>query len=117
MKTVVLFCIAAFITTASFGQEKSKGDTLYIDFSKVQTIIFTDSSKQKKPVKAYNTEALVKGDVLIATKQYWYQLLVFMKGSKNGDFTQQQTEQLQQPFYEYAVEWEKILQQSTQPKK
>jgi hypothetical protein len=56
-----------------------------------------------------NTDALqaaLKSGIVVASDKYWYELLVFMKTSKNGDFTAAQQEQMQALFIEYAKRYE-----------
>lgn len=119
MKKATLFIAAALMCVAAFGQKPEtkqapKSDTVYVDLSKAKVIVLKDSASSKEPVKMLSAEALAKYDVVIQTRQYWYSLLVFMKGSKNGNFTQQETESLQQPFYQYAAEWERVIQSMQQ---
>jgi len=122
MKKVIFLIMAALFYMTALAQKPEtkpapKSDTVYVDLSKAKVIVFKDSASSKEPVKLLSAEALGKGDIVIGTRQYWYSLLVFMKGSKNGNFSQQEAEQLQQPFYQYAAEWERIVQSMQQPKK
>lgn len=122
MKKTILLIAVSLMSVAAFSQKDSvksapKSDTVWVDISKAKVIVLIDGEKSKQPVKMLSAEALGKGDIVIGMPQYWYSLLLFMKGSKNGNFSQQETEQLQQPFYQYAAEWERIVQSMQQPKK
>lgn len=110
--------IFSFVLIASglfaFAQEKpkqaSKSDTVYVDLSKAKIIVMMDSLSAKQPVKMLDAKAIAENDLVIAPKQYWYSLMMFMKGAKNGNFSQQEVESIQQPFYQYALDWERIVQ-------
>lgn len=120
MKRTLTILAAMFITAAAFAQEKpkqaSKSDTVYVDLTKAKVIVILDSAKAKEPIKLLNAEVLGRYELVAAPKQYWYNLTIFMKGSKNGNFSQLEIEQLQQPFVQYAAEWEKVIQSMQQKK-
>lgn len=122
MKKAIFLIGAALICMTAFAQKPEtkpapKSDTVYVDLSKAKVIVFKDSASENEPVKILPAKELGKGYVVIGDRQYWYNLLLFMKGSKNGNFSQQETENLQLPFYEFAAEWERIVQSMQQPKK
>lgn len=117
MKKAITLAIVTMISITSFCQQQKpvavapKSDTVYVDLSKAKVILLLDSANAKQPVKTIYVQVIASNEAVYATRQYWYNLLRWMKSGRNGDFSQMETEQLQAGFIQYAAEYERMLQQ------
>ena len=115
MKKTIFIASALMLSLTNFAQNQQpkivpKTDTVYIDLSKVKVIVMLDSAHSKQPVRILQVEPLAKLDLVIANKQYWYNMAKFFRTAKNGLYSIEEIESLTSVWMPYAQAFEQALQ-------
>lgn len=124
-KTITL--VITFISLSAFSQKK---DTSNIKFStssasmahsKGSDTLIIDSAKfielpDKTVVNVASLQDALKSGIVVMPDTYWYNLYLFMKTSKNGEFTNLQQEQMLKPFLPYIQRYEKAQEEAQRSK-